>query len=51
MVLCLLDLLQMIYLTVVPDTIARDSNRNGATQAAALDISKASDRHLICGNN
>ena len=30
--------------TVVPDRIARAFNRSGATQAAALDISKASDR-------
>ena len=30
--------------TVVPDRIARASNRSGATQAVALDISKAFDR-------
>ena len=31
-------------LTVVSDRIARAFNRSGATQAAALDISKAFDR-------
>ena len=31
-------------LTVVSDRIARDFNRSGATQAVALDISKAFDR-------
>ena len=31
-------------LTVVPDRIARDFNRSGATRAVALDRSKAFDR-------
>ena len=43
MVLGLLDQLQ-IFLTVVSDGIAWAFNRSGATQAAALDISKAFDR-------
>ena len=32
------------FLTVVSDRIAKDFNKSGATQAVALDISKAFDR-------
>ena len=42
MVLGLLDQLQIF--SVVSDRIARAFNRSGATQAGALDISKAFDR-------
>ena len=36
-------------LTVVSDIIAKASNRSGATQAGALDISKAFDRDWHAG--
>ena len=47
MVLGLLDQLQIF--SVVSDRIARVFNRSGATQAVALDISKAFDRVWYAG--
>ena len=38
-------------LTVVPDRIARAFNRPGATQAVALDISKAFDGLVCCSSS
>ena len=37
-------MIQLFFVTVVSDRIARAFNKSGATQAVALDISKAFDR-------